>query len=481
MDIPVRLPALPERLRRRPLRKTLTIGLPLCALGALATIASPGDYRLLTAPVCASILIAAIFFTILWDRDRRPPLFEAGSLCMAASVIYSIYPILGFMAANLQWTELTDNRLLAYRFDTGAISAFGWWYVIYLASFATAYLAVRGRKSVRATALKIPHPALFVSLLTLLAVDYAVKWGMYLVYGLNLDVSYAELAQQGAPTVPIPYVLSQLTTVVFGTILLLKQAVVLILLCRWRSVLWRTVLLLWIGLEVALVSIRLGARSNAVLLLLAIGLLYHRVVKPLKARAILVGGAAVLIGFLLLGALRSGFGAQHALTGTNEFQSLFTTAFDIQQRRNLGGMTVPWQVYFTDLYLLIPSQLLPFEKVDPSEWYLDVIGQRNTGIGYMFGVMAQAAVGFGRIELAVRGAVLGLVLALLHRWYVRHSTGYWATLFYLFVSIWTYYTFRATTFWFVHFIVYEFVPVMLAAKLLELLFQRTRVASSKHE
>ena len=374
---------------------------------------------------------------------------------------------------------MTDGRLLAYRFDIGAISSFAWWYVIYLATFAATYLVVRGRESVRSTAMEAPSSALVVSLLTMLGTVYAFRWGMYFVYGLNPEASYSELADHPAVAVPIPYLLSQVVGVLFATTLVLKQAVILTLLCRWRSVRWRTVLLLWIGLEVALVGVRLGARSSAVLLLLTMGLLYHRVVKPLNARAIFVGGTALLVGFLVLGAIRTGFSARDALTGTNEFQSLFTTAFDIQQRKGLGPMAVPWQIYFTDIYLLIPSQLLPFEKLDPSAWYLDLIGQQNAGIGYMFGVMAQAAVGFGRIELAVRGAVLGLVLGMLHRWYVRHSTGYWATLFYLYVSIWTYYTFRATTLWLVHFIVYEFVPVMFVAKFLELLFRRTPLAVSE--
>jgi len=37
----------------------------------------------------------------------------------------------------------------------------------------------------------------------------------------------------------------------------------------------------------------------------------------------------------------------------------------------------------------------------------------------------------------------------------------------LFVGVWTYYTFRATSFWFVYFILYQFLPVMIVAWLLE--------------
>jgi hypothetical protein len=62
----------------------------------------------------------------------------------------------------------------------------------------------------------------------------------------------------------------------------------------------------------------------------------------------------------------------------------------------------------------------------------------------------------------------------LHRWYVRHALHFWPTLLYLFVSIWTYYSVRASSFYFLYFLLYHFLPVMLAAKFLERLLSRPR-------
>ena len=127
-----------------------------------------------------------------------------------------------------------------------------------------------------------------------------------------------------------------------------------------------------------------------------------------------------------------------------------------------------------DRYLVIPSQLLPFSKTDPAEWYLEVIGAQGTGVGFMFGVMAQAVLGFDWIELAARGALLGLLFALLHRWYVRRARRFWPTLLYLFVGIWSYYTIRATTFYLLHFVVYQFVSIMVATTVLTAALRRRR-------
>jgi hypothetical protein len=210
-------------------------------------------------------------------------------------------------------------------------------------------------------------------------------------------------------------------------------------------------------------------------------LLYHRLVKPVTFRTFFVLGALLLTAFLVAGSLRmlqdlqASERPKNVLTTANEFQALFATAFDLYQMKENGSLPpVPWQIYAADFYLEIPSQILPFQKIDPSNWYIEIIGQSGGLTGFMFGVMSQAVLGLGWAELALRGFILALLLALLHRWYVRHATQLWPTLFYLFVAIWIYYTMRATTFWFVYYIVYRFLPVLLAAKFVEILLSRVR-------
>ena len=107
----------------------------------------------------------------------------------------------------------------------------------------------------------------------------------------------------------------------------------------------------------------------------------------------------------------------------------------------------------------VPQQLLPIKKIDPSEWYLGVKGI-NDQTGYMFGVIAQSVIGFGLLELALRGAVLGVIFAAAGRWYTRRSSRFLPTLFYVWLCVWSYYTFRASTFYLLSPIIYRVLPAL---------------------
>jgi len=115
--------------------------------------------------------------------------------------------------------------------------------------------------------------------------------------------------------------------------------------------------------------------------------------------------------------------------------------------------------------VLPPQQLVPFEKVAASEWYLRELGLSGTGKGLMWGVITQSIVGFDWLELALRGALLGYILARIHRWYLKHQTGFMETLVYMFLCLKVYYTFRDTTFYLLANIVWEIIPFYILLRL----------------
>jgi hypothetical protein len=125
-------------------------------------------------------------------------------------------------------------------------------------------------------------------------------------------------------------------------------------------------------------------------------------------------------------------------------------------------------VQLNDL-LLIPQQLSPIEKLDPSDWYLRISGKDLSGVGLMFGALSQAAIGGGITELIIRAAALALVLGLLHRWYVRHASSLLWTVFYIWLCTIIYYSYRATTFYWDIFILYRFIPFAVSVKLISLI------------
>jgi hypothetical protein len=119
--------------------------------------------------------------------------------------------------------------------------------------------------------------------------------------------------------------------------------------------------------------------------------------------------------------------------------------------------------------MLVPSQILPITKADPCVGYPVVDG---IGVGCVLSVISQAVIGFDRIELVVRGLVLGLLFALIHRWYARRQDGYWPTVFYLCLCIWCYYTFRGSTFYFAYYVLYRFLPLVIGVRIMQLVVRR---------
>ncbi|MGH9419933.1 MAG: hypothetical protein ACRD3J_08170 [Thermoanaerobaculia bacterium] len=441
------------------------------------------DERLLAAPMLAVAMTTTVFTMLLWVRDGSPPVFEAGALCMFAIAVYGTLPMVGFLMMHGQWDIYADGRLMEYPFVPGELGAFGWRYAVYAIAFAATYLFVRGRAAVRTTAFTLPVPNTQRAIIIVFAALYVAKIALKAGYGYDPDnFDYTDPTTALVRIQEQSYFIMQIGHNILSALFVVQLAVIVLLLAHWKKRWCRYALVIWLGTEVLVTAISLGSRGRVVLLLISAGVLYHRLVKRLSFRLMVVCGSLLLTGFLILGAIRVVLPgdamqqrAEHALTAGNEFQALFTTAFDIHKRKEAGQLdSVPWQVYVSDFYLEIPSQFLPFEKIDPSSWYIDLIGQTGAGVGYMFGVMSQAAVGFDWIELVVRGAVLAGCLALMHRWYVRRSRRFWPTLLYLFISIWAYYTFRASTFYFVYFVIYHFVPVFLATRLLEKLVSRVQ-------
>ena len=167
-------------------------------------------------------------------------------------------------------------------------------------------------------------------------------------------------------------------------------------------------------------------------------------------------------------------------SGSNEFTSLFGTNWDLYHRKEIiGSLVVPWQVYWDDLFYLIPSQWLPFEKLSLSQWYLQVIDQYGKGIGFAFGVISQGIVGGGLLELFLRGLLTGFLFAKFHGWYVKRTHLLWALVTYVFIAVKSYYIYRASTAYIFYFVIYHLIPTYLGIK--GIMFLLTEAKTQKIE
>jgi hypothetical protein len=272
----------------------------------------------------------------------------------------------------------------------------------------------------------------------------------------------------------MPYFVQQVIHPILSIRLLLLQIMLFIAMQRWRDWKYRVAIGLFFLFETARTVYVGGARTELTLLLITFVLLYHRLARQLTIKFALLAAALVLGGFNYLGVLREPayMDAMRVydiprLAAPNEFQVVWATSFDVYERQQLGTLgTVPWQLPFSDFYFMVPSQLLPFEKIDPSAWYLQVSGYEG---GLMFGVIAQAIIGFGWKQLVIQGVLLGYIAAKLHRWYVKRAERFWPLIFYLFCCIWTYYSVRQSSLAVLSFIEYQFVPTLIAVEILSVM------------
>ena len=154
----------------------------------------------------------------------------------------------------------------------------------------------------------------------------------------------------------------------------------------------------------------------------------------------------------------NGVGDTLLFNQANEFQVLFGGNYDLLCMKEAGQLEdVPIQFTWYDIIMLVPQQFLPFEKVNVQTWYLN---QSTCPSYFMFNPISQAIIGFGWVELVLRGCLLGFMLAKLRGWYVKHSASFWVTLFYFYITIISYYAIRGTAIYvLLASTLYRFIPL----------------------
>jgi hypothetical protein len=454
------------------------------------------EFRMIAEPALAAVSIFLCLWCLLQDRDGSPPLIDSGIFCALATLVYTVYPLINFWAGDLSFGILSDNRLMSMELSPAEVGHFHWRHVLYLLCFSVVYFVARGRAPIGTGDVEMPDR----QTVRFLVILFIVLSGYFIVLqaltGASLEYSYSELESVVAIRAQLPLVIMQVSPKLFGTLFIVKLALLYVVIMRCESGRWKLILCVWIFFELIHAILLKGARTQIVLFIFASILFYHRIVKPLNLRIVFLGGVIFLLSFVLFGFFRSQQDLEQmmtvldrsdsdifttALTISNEFQSLLGTAYDVMLLKQ-SGTEFPWYLYLNDfITILPPQQIMPFEKIGANEWYLRTIGLSGTGIGLMWGVISQSLAGFDWLELGVRGGVLGYTLALLHRWYVRKSSGFLATLLYIFLCLKVYYTFRDTTFSLLQFLVWEVIPFYFLVKFGPGLIPRIRFDATTFE
>jgi len=447
--------------------------LSTCCLAMMAP-----DQRYIAGTIFTCSILVLWLWMKLWNNDKVIPFFDIGFFCAASTLLYIVYPLANYWADGFQFGILGDSRLQNFHILPKELFLFHLRHVLYLFSFVVMYSIFRGKKPICLTNIKLPkhssQVAVFYTFLLLTAYFLIIN----ILTGLNYNISYAPEEYQNNLSLfySLPLLVVQISTKLAGILFLFKLACLFIVVSKCKQRKWYIVLIVWITAEIIQAITIKGSRTGLVLFLIATALYYHRLIKPLSIKFLVISGGSLLAAFIFMGVYRSftdiaDFHLQFSVnglklfSGNNEFQVLLGTAYDVLRLKN-SGVHFPWYLYINDIInILPPQQLLPFEKIPASEWYLRQIGLSKTGIGLMWGVISQSIIGGDWIELALRGAILGYILAKIHRWYIKHQSEFIATLVYVYLCLRVYYTFRSTTLSLLTNLIWELIPFLILLKL----------------
>jgi hypothetical protein len=447
--------------------------LVISGVGATAVLllADP-EVKLVILPVLVVSWVFATFASVLYFHDGQTPLFHAGFFAAGTALVYIALPAVFFAISGFEWSQTSDQRLVSLNIQSEDVAGYVWRGALYLSAFCATYiLMVRNlAKPPRTSSIPITASDVAVCVL-IIAGCFFCQRAVEVAFGVSLSEADAVFPADGFnPNLPL--VIAQATHNIAAIQRLAKLALVVALVGLWTNRWAKFALVAFLASELFSMIALFGPRTYFAFLVLATLLAFHKLVRPIGVPVL---GACVVVFLALL--LAYGYARNYSddvdFSTANEFQVLMVTAFHVRDMVQ-SGLKVPPQIPWSELLMLIPQQLLPIEKIDPSIWYLVESGYSESGSGYMFGVQSQAEVGWGNPELFLRGVLLAVGLGFLHRQYLRRSDGFLPTVSYIWLLTVIYYSYRAATFYWVTFIAFRllvFVGIFLMLRRLVSIFR----------
>jgi hypothetical protein len=427
---------------------------------------NPGDVEMVVLlPIVALAPIALGFFLLMRRRRGAFDPLEIGSLYFAAVVLYTFFPLFGFLWNGSCHTPLNDFRLFLYQPTPAEMAGIGWFHVIHLLSFALAYVVASGSRSLVQTPLHDTDRNLLPCALVL--------YILITVFLLLVNFAYELRAETYVESYTLPYrlplLLGQCYRVMQAARDTLELVAIVVLASRWRRTYPLIVCL--IAASAAWTFIEGGARARVVWLSLAVAITYQHLVRPFRLWQLAVAALSVLFFFELAGMLRNDPDRTEPLAffgRCNEFEVIFANEYHVHRLKEAGQLPeLPPGWYASDFLRLIPPQVRPLDGTNPTMWYMETFYPEFAAQGgrFCFGTVAESIIGWGWPDLVWRGLAVGLLLGLVHRYLATHQGRLWPFALYVWLGTNCYLVFRSATFFLIPHAFYQFLPTYVALRL----------------
>ncbi len=419
---------------------------------------------LIWTSVLATCMLAA-------HRDRRPPADDIGVMWLVVLGIYCTFSPISWLLQDGSYGFLSLYRLYALQPTTDEMKRLLEIGLAFSVAFAGPYLCLRrhvplGGASIHAHIDTSKMTAAVGIIVVFQVIMVVLRFGGFVRSPDSYYDSYLVLQE-------LPLALRQVIKIGGGFASVAMLVCLVGILQRWQR--HRLPVLLYIAMILLSFDPK-GARTGIVIGLMSVGIAWHVLIRPISLHLWLASGICGLAAFTVLGIVRSleaeSFDElREANTegfGIGEFDAIWANGVELLQARELGRLNVPLAAQFGELWAFVPSQLLPFEKMSLSDWFVETFypQYQAEGGGWAFGAISQAIIGGGTMEAIFRGCLLGILAAWIMRWYRSPVAQWWRLPLYLYLLISVYQSVRDTTFSQIGYAVQIALPTLILISLI---------------
>jgi hypothetical protein len=413
-------------------------------------MASMAETMLVCIPIFLIWLFSYLVYATAARRDARAPIDDVGVILVLALVLYTtLPPLVWLFYYGGTYDRGSNSRLIALQPNVSDNVTILWIGFCYIGAIYATYALFRkhlpepGQSKIAQVGEREMLIALSLVVIQILISEALIITGLIPKAESYID-EYRVIEQ-------LPIIVRQLNKIILGLSSVAKLILLVGIIQRSRQ--RPSWIFIYIIASFLTLNIE-GSRLAFVTGLLGIIVAWHVLIRPIRSSTLLTLGVIWFLLFTLLGIRRDlgswsevGHVVNEGLT-LGELDSLWANTVLLAQQREAGLLAFPAIVYWSELLSFIPSQLLPFTKINAEDWFIETYDPlyKEAGGGWAFGAISQAIVGGGMLEAVVRGTALGIISLLLVRWHRTPSGSSWRLPIYLYILINSYRAIRVTTF-----------------------------------